>query len=166
MPDAQSHLADMSIDLNSCVAGQYLRTVHGTLLIYVGLRSSAPPYNHEIKFANGSGGGTRLDDGHVFAKNRRESDEDVVEILPVGWEQEHVTEEGIEVRVGQVWLALDKRVPGRRVQVMSFGNGTFAGKVRIKNHSLHGGASGVERWLSISRMHHHSAGFKLDPLKP
>jgi len=153
----------MIIDLNTCVAGQYLRTVHGNLLIYVGRRGVGAPYNHEIKFADGRGSGTRLDDGHVFSTNRMECDEDVLEILPVGWEKENVTKEGVEVRIGQVWLDLDKRMPGRRVQVMRFGNGTFAGKVRIRTLSLDGVLSSQERWLAVSRMHRHSTGFKLSP---
>lgn len=147
----------MSIDLNTCVPGQYLRTVHGKLLIYVGRRDQGSPYNHEIKFADGRGGGTRLDDGRVFAKNRQESDEDVAEILPVGWEKLHVTREGVEVRVHQVWRDLDKRMSDRCVLVI----GLEAGKALVRRHTKGRGASGPTRRLSISRMHRHSTGWTL-----
>lgn len=151
----------MNIDLNSCMPGQFLRTVHGALLVYVGRRSVGAPYNHEIRFADGRGGGTRLDDGHVFERNRQECDEDVAEILPAGWGKVHVTKDGVEVKVGQVWRDLDKRMNGRRVQVREIGAMTFEGKVRVQNFTDHSGATGTKRWLAVSRMHRHSSGFAL-----
>ena len=71
-----------------------------------------------------------------------------------------VTKEGAEVKVGQVWRDLDKRMKGRRVQVRELGNMTFAGKVRIQNYSDESGAQGTFRWLSVARMHRHCTGFE------
>lgn len=70
------------IDLNTCKSGQKLRTKHGTILTYVGKMPVGSHYPHEIKYPNGSSG-TRCDDGFVFYKNRLDSDEDIVEIIPM-----------------------------------------------------------------------------------
>jgi hypothetical protein len=145
------------VDLNTCVPGQFLRTVHGTLLIYVGRRVGATPYSHEVKYAIGNATGTRLDDGSVFAKNRMESDEDVSEILPLGWETTHLTKEGIEVKIGQCWRDLDKRMNGRCVQVVD----VVEGRAVVQHYSKFTGATGTRRKLSISRMHRHSTGWAL-----
>jgi hypothetical protein len=147
----------MSIDLNVCVPGQFLRSVHGRLLIYVARRTAGAPYNHEIKFADGRGGGTRLDDGRVFANNRQDVDEDVAEILPNGWEKLHVTKEGVEVKVDQVWRDCDKRMNGRCVKVVEVSNG----KALVQSYSKIGGAGGTKRRISIARMHRHSTGWVL-----
>ena len=65
----------------------------------------------------------------------------------------NVTKEGVEVKAGQVWRDLDKRMGGRTVTVI------FAkfGVARVK---------GGESWsrqteLSIRRMHRHSTGWEL-----
>lgn len=61
----------------------------------------------------------------------------------------NVTKEGIEVRPGQVWRDLDKRMGGRTVVVMA----VYSGKATVK-----GVRASV---LSISRMHKHGAGWEL-----
>lgn len=61
----------------------------------------------------------------------------------------NTTKEGIEVRPGQVWRDLDKRMKGRTVTVIF----ATAGVARVK------GARTTE--LSISRMHRHSTGWEL-----
>jgi hypothetical protein len=72
-----------------------------------------------------------------------------------------VTKEGVEVKIGQVWRDLDKRMRGRCVQVVEFGTITFVGKVRVQGYGRITGASGTKRWLSVARMHRHSTGFEL-----
>ena len=72
-----------------------------------------------------------------------------------------VTKEGVEVKIGQVWRDLDKRMQGRCVQVVEFGTITFVGKVRVQGYGRITGASGTKRWLSVARMHRHSTGFEL-----
>lgn len=71
----------MNIDLRTCVKGQKLRTCHGTILTYVG-PSESKDYPHLITYPDGAEG-TRCDDGCVFHKNHMDTDEDVVEILPL-----------------------------------------------------------------------------------
>lgn len=61
----------------------------------------------------------------------------------------NITKEGIEVKAGQVWRDLDKRMNGRTVTVIF----ATAGVARVK------GARTTE--LSISRMHRHSTGWEL-----
>ena len=61
------------------------------------------------------------------------------------------TKDGIEVRAGQVWRDLDKRMRGRTVTVEWVSkDGTIA---RVK------GVRSTQ--LSISRMHRHSTGWEL-----
>lgn len=61
----------------------------------------------------------------------------------------NVTKEGIEVKAGQVWRDLDKRMKGRTVTVIF----ATAGVARVQ------GARVTE--LTISRMHRHSTGWEL-----
>lgn len=65
--------------------------------------------------------------------------------------QQHATREGIDVQPGQVWEDLDGRQEGRRVTVVR----VDSGKAQVR------GATGKTTWLSISRMHKHSTGFRL-----
>ena len=63
---------------------------------------------------------------------------------------ENVTKEGVEVKPGQVWRDLDKRMQGRLVTVVSVADG----KAQVTN--------GVTKTrLSIQRMHKTSTGFEL-----
>ncbi len=74
-----------TVDLNTCVPGQKLRSRHGEILTYVKkLDPERDYYDHMVKYANGSGG-TRTNDGFVYrnADKRLASDHDIVEILPV-----------------------------------------------------------------------------------
>jgi hypothetical protein len=61
----------------------------------------------------------------------------------------NITKEGIEVKEGQVWRDLDKRMKGRTVTVLF----AVAGVARVK------GARTTE--LAVSRMHRHSTGWEL-----
>jgi len=61
----------------------------------------------------------------------------------------NITKEGIEVKAGQVWRDLDKRMNGRTVVVL-FARG---GVAKVK------GARETE--LAIRRMHKHSTGWEL-----
>lgn len=67
----------------------------------------------------------------------------------------NITKEGIEVKAGQVWRDLDKRMKGRTVTVIF----ATAGVARVK------GARTTE--LAIRRMHRHSTGWELvSPREP
>lgn len=67
-----------------------------------------------------------------------------------------ITKEGIEVKAGQVWRDLDRRMNGRTVTVEWVSvDGTVA---RVK------GARSTQ--LSINRMHRHSTGWELVKEKP
>ncbi len=70
-----------SIDLRTCKPGQKLRSKHGLILTY-SKYSLDDYYPHEVIYPNGSRG-TRINDGHVFYKNRMKEDHDIVEILPI-----------------------------------------------------------------------------------
>lgn len=61
----------------------------------------------------------------------------------------NITKEGIEVKAGQVWRDLDKRMKGRTVTVIF----AVAGVARVK------GARTTE--LAVKRMHRHSTGWEL-----
>ena len=65
----------------------------------------------------------------------------------------NTTKEGIEVRVGQIWRDLDKRMT-RVVRVMEVGNGKA-----IVRSGWDG--SGTKSTISIRRMHRHSTGWEL-----
>ena len=62
---------------------------------------------------------------------------------------ENITKEGLEVRPGQVWRDLDKRMGGREVTVLWVKDG----KARVKG--------AMETTLSVRRMHSHSTGWVL-----
>ena len=66
-----------------------------------------------------------------------------------------VTKEGVEVKIGQVWRDLDKRMRGRCVQVVEFGTITFVGKVRVQGY----GRNRAKR--SAVRRCNCSGGFRL-----
>jgi hypothetical protein len=71
------------VDLRTCKPGDKLLTKHGTVLTYVRPLPENDYYDHVIEYPNGAGG-TRMHDGHVFRHDRREEDEDIVEILGDG----------------------------------------------------------------------------------
>ena len=61
----------------------------------------------------------------------------------------NTTKEGIEVKPGQVWLDLDKRMWGRKVRITEVLDGfAYYGK-------------GARDRIAIRRMHTHSTGFRL-----
>lgn len=62
---------------------------------------------------------------------------------------QNITRDGIEVKAGQVWRDLDKRMNGRTVTVV------FAkfGVARVRGRR--------ETEISIKRMHRHSTGWEL-----
>lgn len=61
----------------------------------------------------------------------------------------NITKEGIEVKPGQVWRDLDKRMRGRVVTVLSVADGVAQVRGAIKTK------------LSVRRMHRHSNGWQL-----
>lgn len=72
----------MAVDLNTCIPGQLLLSVHGKVLTYVGKLPPGSYYDHEVRYPDGSRG-TRTNDGQVFKNNKMPEDEDIVEILPL-----------------------------------------------------------------------------------
>ena len=65
-----------NIDLNTCVPGQKVRLRNGDIVEYDRLRSCSQPYDHQVN------GRLYVNDGFYW-KNRSQSPEDVVEILPM-----------------------------------------------------------------------------------
>jgi hypothetical protein len=70
------------VDLRTCVNGQKLLTTHGKILTYVGKSVPEDYYDHRILYPDG-GQGSRTHDGFVFRHNRQDTDENVIEILPL-----------------------------------------------------------------------------------
>lgn len=72
------------IDLRTCKPGDKLLSKHGMVLEYVEYDPTAV-YPHIVAYPNEApymgSSGSRLDNGQVFAKNRMEEDQDIVEIL-------------------------------------------------------------------------------------
>lgn len=67
---------------------------------------------------------------------------------------ENKTKDGIEVKVGQLWRDLDKRMNNRIVKIYEVRNGFAFVKRRDKR--------GVRMSrISVKRMHNHSTGFAL-----
>ena len=60
------------------------------------------------------------------------------------------TREGIEVKAGQVWRDLDKRMKGRTVTVLAVAH----------DFAMVKGAKKITR-LAVARMHRHSTGWEL-----
>lgn len=74
----------MMIDLRTCKAGDILISKGGYRLIYVRPLPEGSYYDHEVKYDNPAmGSGTRTHDGYVFRHNRRDSDEDIIEIIHI-----------------------------------------------------------------------------------
>lgn len=72
------------IDLNTCKAGQRLKSKHGLILTYLGKMPVGHYYDHEVYYPDG-GRGTRTNDGFVYRneKSRLPTDHDIVEIMDV-----------------------------------------------------------------------------------
>lgn len=72
------------MDLSNCVPGQKLRSKHGMILTYVGPFIGHGPYQHEIRYPDGSHG-SRMNDGFTYhnPNARLPEDHDIVEILPL-----------------------------------------------------------------------------------
>lgn len=70
----------------------------------------------------------------------------------------NVTKEGIEVKAGQIWQDLDKRMKGRQCKVQSVvdGKAYMVGHSRVTNT-----VSAIKTRLSVSRMHKSSTGWAL-----
>lgn len=66
---------------------------------------------------------------------------------------ENVTKEGIEVKVGQEWRDLDKRMEGRVCRVVDVADG------KAKLQSIHGSVPPTR--VSVRRMHKSSTGWAL-----
>lgn len=76
------------------------------------------------------------------------------------------TKDGIEVKPGQIWRDLDKRMEGRRVKVLSLGTHRYGGPrptARVARCLPNGAlmAGPRQSTLSIDRMHKHSTGWEL-----
>lgn len=69
-----------NVDLRKCKTGDLLKTIHGTILIYVGPLPKGSKYDHEVKYPNG-GYGTRTHNGQTYRLNRLSTDEDIAKIL-------------------------------------------------------------------------------------
>lgn len=65
----------MAFDMNQCVVGSKLVSVHGTILTYLG-KNGPLAYPHRVRYPDGSEG-TRTDDGYVFKTRRLPTDEDI-----------------------------------------------------------------------------------------
>lgn len=66
-----------------------------------------------------------------------------------GMANPNVTRDGTEVKIGQVWRDLDKRMRGRTIEIRAVSDGyAFAGP-------------SLKTKIRISRMHKHSSGFEL-----
>jgi hypothetical protein len=71
---------------------------------------------------------------------------------------ENITNEGIEVKPGQVWRDLDKRMNNRHVQVIVVADG----KATVQACAANGrGITHKTTKLSVSRMHKGSTGWSL-----
>lgn len=71
---------------------------------------------------------------------------------------EQITKEGIEVKAGQVWRDLDKRMSNRCVRVLSVADG----KATVaRTNPTAGWVSNITTKLSIRRMHKGSTGWAL-----
>jgi hypothetical protein len=70
------------VDLRTCKKGDILITKYGLKLKYIRPLPENYYYDHEVEYPEPNrGNGTRTHDGHVFRKNRMESDEDIVKII-------------------------------------------------------------------------------------
>lgn len=72
--------------------------------------------------------------------------------------KENITKEGIEVRVGQIWRDLDKRMGDRKRQVVSLcGGRATMGRVGFSTEQK----DTMRTRVSISRMHKSATGWEL-----
>ncbi len=69
-------------------------------------------------------------------------------------DQKHLTPEGIEVKIGQVWRDLDKRNINRRVKV------EFVNSERATVRNVFGGNA---TYIQLRRMKKGSTGWALEP---
>ena len=70
-----------TIDLRNCKPGDKLVSSLGEILTYIKPLPNSDYMDHEIRYANGSPG-TRTHDGFVFKKNRKDTDHNIVKIIP------------------------------------------------------------------------------------
>lgn len=67
----------------------------------------------------------------------------------------HITTDSVEVRTGQIWRDLDKRMKGRLCRVGKVANG------KAEMFTLAGLISGKRTFVSVRRMHKTSTGWEL-----
>lgn len=81
----------MEVNLKECEEGDILICKTGAILEYISPTEEGHYYDHKIKYlfvpnseydAKNLGDGTRIDDGHVYRKNRLDGDHDVVAVIP------------------------------------------------------------------------------------
>jgi len=73
----------MVVDLRKCKAGDVLVSKSGKRLTYIGPTDKDHYNDHYVKYSDKNlGFGTRTHDGFVFRKNRRDDDEDIIEVIP------------------------------------------------------------------------------------
>jgi len=64
------------------------------------------------------------------------------------------TPEGVEIKIGQIWLDLDTRFTPRKIQILAIDE--KSGKVSAKS-----GTSGKVTRISIKRLKYRSSGYRL-----
>lgn len=70
-----------NIDLRNCKPGDVLISKHGKKFVYVKYNEN-DHYPHQITdFERRIENNSRIDDGHVFYRNRQEDDHDIVQII-------------------------------------------------------------------------------------
>lgn len=111
---------------------------------------TSPDLRNELRVLRGVSLLDRTD-----AQRKRVSE--IIDILGEGFDPNFRTRAGIDVAVGQVWQDLDRRMNGRKVEIVTLGTHEHIGKVRIRPV---GSRAGAGRWLSVKRMYCHSTGWK------
>lgn len=70
------------IDLRTCKPSDLLVSSQGTYLTYLDDKNYDQTYPHQVRYrVKKRGIGSRIDDGHVFRAQRRDDDEDIVQII-------------------------------------------------------------------------------------
>jgi len=70
----------MTVDLNTCLAGDILVSKHGMLLVYKGKMPPGSYHEHEVLYIDGSRG-SRMSDGYVYKNQRLPEDHDIESIV-------------------------------------------------------------------------------------
>lgn len=79
--EAMMSPAQDDIDLRTCNMGDILISSRGSIMFYVSPTEENNYYDHIVEYLQDVGRGTRTHDGHVFRKNRKEEDHNIVRII-------------------------------------------------------------------------------------